>query len=176
MKNSIDVPITLENKNEKRHLLTNPYQGEKKDYLIKSMKRNLKKTLPNSVKPQITYTGRKFGPLFQTKDQTIFEYKHDVIYHGKCLPQNCVDDYIGETARRVNKRIVDHTGRDINSHLLKHSIDSEHKPLEAVDYKIIGTGYCDNTMKRKLSEALFIKKLKPTLNKQEKSLPLKLFN
>ena len=37
-------------------------------------------------------------------------------------------------------------------------------------------GYRNNTMKRKLSEPLFIKELKPTLNKQEKSLPLKLFN
>ena len=27
-----------------------------------------------------------------------------------------------------------------NLHLLKHSIESGHKPLEAVDYKIIGTG------------------------------------
>ena len=52
---------------------------------------------------------------------------------------NCVDDYIGETALRINKRIVDHAGRDINSHLLKHSIESVHKTLEAVDYKIIGT-------------------------------------
>ena len=88
---------------------------------------------------------------------------------------NCVDDYIGETARRVNERIVDHTGRDANSHLLKHSIESGHKPLEAVDYEIFGTGYRKNTMKRKLSEALFIKELNPTLNKQEKSVPLKLF-
>ena len=82
----------------------------------------------------------------------------------------------GETARRVTERIVDHTGRGINSHLLKHSIESGHKLLEAVDSKIIGTGYRNNTMKRKLSEPLFIKELKPTLNKQEKSLPLKLFN
>ena len=128
------------------------------------------------MKPQITYTGRKLGSLFQTKDQTIFEHKHDVIYHGKCPAENCVDDYIGETARRVNERIVDHTGRDIDSHLLKHSIESGHKPLEAVDYKIIGTVYRKNTMKRKFSEALIIKELKPILNKQEKSLPLKLFN
>ena len=84
--------------------------------------------------------------------------------------------YIGETACRVNERIVDHTGTDTNTHLLKHSIESGHKPLEAVDYKITGTGYRNNTMQRKLSEALFIKELKPTLNKQEKSLPLKLFN
>ena len=53
---------------------------------------------------------------------------------------------------------------DTNSHLLKHSLESGHKPLEAIDYKIIGTGYRKNTIKRKLSEALFIKELKPTPN------------
>ena len=139
------------------------------------MKGNVKKILPNKVKPQITYTGRKLESLFQTKDQTIFEHKHDVIYYGKCPAENCVDDYIGETARTANEGIVDHAGRDTNSHLLKHGIYSGHKPLEAVDYKIIGTGYRNNTRKRKLSEALFFKELKPTLNKQEKYLPLKLF-
>ena len=100
--------------------------------------------------------------MFQTKGQTIFEHKHDVIYHGKCTVENCVDDYTGETARRVKERIVDHTGRDTISNLLKHSVESRHKPLEAGDYKIISTGYG--------------KELKPILNKQEKSVPLKLIN
>ena len=72
---------------------------------------------------QITYTGRKLGSLFETKDQTIFEHKHDVIYHAKVPAENCVYNYNGETARRV-ERIVDHTGRDANSHPLKHSIES----------------------------------------------------
>ena len=31
MKNSIDVPITLENENEKRHLLASSYQGVEGD-------------------------------------------------------------------------------------------------------------------------------------------------
>ena len=106
------------------------------------------------MKPQITYTGRKLGWLFQTKDQTILEHKHDVIYYGKCPAENCVDGFIGETARRVNERIADDTGRDTNSHLLKHSIESGHKPLEGVAY-VICTGYRKNTMKRKLFEALF---------------------
>ena len=152
------------------------FQGKKGDYLIKFMKRNLKKMLPNNVKPQITYTGRKLGSLFQTKDQTISEHKHDVIYHGRCPADNCVDDYIGETVPRVNEKMVDHAGREINSHLLTHSIESGHKPLEAADYKIIGKAYRNNFMKRKLSEALFIKELKPILNRQEKSLRLILFN
>ena len=58
----------------------------------------------------------------------------------------------------------------------KHSVESGHIPLEAVDYERIGTGYRKNTMNRKLSKALLIKELKPTLNKQEKFVPLKLFN
>ena len=118
----------------------------------------------------------KIESLFQTKDQTIFEHTEEVIYHGKCPAENFVDDYIGETARRFNERILEHTGRDINSHLLEHSIKSGHKLLEAVKNKITDTGNRNNTMKRKLSEALFIEELKPTLNKQERSLPLKLFN
>ena len=68
--------------------------------------------------------------------------------HGKCPAENIADDYTKETARRVNERIVDHTGRDTNSHLLKHSIGDGHKSLEDVNYQIIGRGYCKNTMKK----------------------------
>ena len=128
------------------------------------------------MKPQITYTGRKLGSSFQIKDQTIFEHKHDVFYHENCTVENCVDDYTGETARRINERIVDRTRRDTNSHLLKHSMESGHKPLKVIDYKIIGAEYCKNTVKRKLSKASFIKELRSILNEQEKSVPLKLFN
>ena len=52
------------------------------------------------MKPQITSARRKLGSLFETKDQTIFDHKHNVLYHRKCPGENCVDDYIGETARR----------------------------------------------------------------------------
>ena len=90
---------------------------------------------------------RKETWIIISKDQTIFEHKHSVIYHGKCPAENIADDYIKETACRVNERIVDHTGRDTNSHLLKHSIGGGHKSLD-VNYKIIGRGYCKNTMKR----------------------------
>ena len=55
-------------------------------------------------------------------------------------------------------------------------MESGHKPLEITDYKITDAGYCKNTMKRKLFEALFIRELRPTLNKKEKHVPLKLFN
>ena len=59
---------------------------------MKSMNRKWKKILSNNVKHQIRYTERKLESLFQTKDQTIFEHKHDTIYHRKCPAENCVDD------------------------------------------------------------------------------------
>ena len=43
------------------------------------------------------------------------------------------------------------------------------------DFKIIGTGY-RSTVHRKLAEALYIRDLKPTLNKQRDAFKLHLFN
>ena len=39
----------------------------------------------------------------------------------ECPDPTCKSTYIGETARRLEERVKDHTGRDHNSHLLKHS-------------------------------------------------------
>ena len=57
----------------------------------------------------------------------MFEHEHDVIYHGKWPGENCADDYIKETARRINERIVEHTGKQPNSQLMKDLIESGHK-------------------------------------------------
>ena len=59
---------------------------------------------------------------------------------------------------------------------IKHSVEKGHQTLEISNYQIIGNGYGNNWNKQKKAEALLIKKLKPTLNKQDKSIPLKLFN
>ena len=96
---------------------------------IKSTKKKLEKDITQWHETS-TYTGRKLGLSFQINNQVIFEHKHDIIYYGKCLAENCVDDYLGETACRINERIVDHTGRDTNFHPLKHSTENGHKSLE----------------------------------------------
>ena len=72
--------------------------------------------------------------------------------------------------------MLDHSGKDINSHLYKRSIETGHQTLEISDYRIFGNVYGNNWNKRKTAEALLIKELKPTLKKQDKSMPLKLFN
>ena len=70
----------------------------------------------------------------------------------------------------------DHNGRDRNSHLSKHSVESGHDPVLKNDFKIIGKGYRNNTSRRKIAEAFVIKKIKPALNIQENPVKLELFN
>ena len=59
--------------------------------------------------------------------------------------------------------------------LLKHSREKNHQHVWENDFKVLGNNYCSN-FKRKVSEALFIKQLKPSLNVKVKSIQLQLYN
>ena len=62
-----------------------------------------------------------------------------------------------------------------NSHKLKHSREEGHTHVWDKDVKVLGNNY-RSAFKRKISEALFIKQLKPSLNVKEKSIRLHLYN
>ena len=53
-------------------------------------------------------------------------------------------------------------------------MEKELQCLQNKDFVILSNGFRNNTVKRKISEALWIKDLQPTLNRQEKSIELKL--
>ena len=173
---SIDNNIAVEEIEQKRHLLILPYQGDRGNTLVKSLQKRLHNLLPNHINTQVTYTGKKLSTCFNIKTQTKFEHQHDIVYHGKCPEVDCIDNYIGKASRRVSERIIDHNRRDNKSHLFRHSVEHNHKNVERQDFKILGKGYRNNAMKQKISEALYCRELKPTLNVQEKSIDLKLFN
>ena len=50
------------------------YKGKRADNIIKSMKKTLHKLLPETVKTQTAYTGRKLRTCFQSKDKSKFDY------------------------------------------------------------------------------------------------------
>ena len=80
-----------------------------------------------------------------------------------------------QTKQRIIKRTLDHNNRDKVSHVLAHSKTTKHRRVCMKDVKILGKGY-KSDFKRKISESLFIKELKPDLNKQKDAFKLKLFN
>ena len=83
----------------------------------------------------------------------------------KC--KECYD--VGETGRRKVKRTTEHGGKDKNSHISK-----KHPRAKDEDFEILAVNY-PNRRKRKLAEAMFIRDLKPSLNKQKDSFKLTLF-
>ena len=89
--------------------------------------------------------------------------------------EECKDDDVGETKRRIAERIKDHNSKDNSSHLLKHACENGHIHVWEKDFQTLGNNYQSN-FKRKISEPLFIRQLKPTLSVNEKSVPLYLFN
>ena len=104
-----------------------------------------------------------------------FQHKNNVVYHSICPSQGCHENYIGETNRRIVERIQDQNNIDKNSHLLKHAREKGHTHVWENNFKILGHNYQLN-IERKISESLYIRQLKPTLNAHEKSIPLHLFN
>ena len=83
---------------------------------------------------------------------------------------------LGESSRGLSEGIIDSGGRDKKSHLFQHAVVNKHRNASYDDFKIIGSGFRNKTLKRMVAEALLIKQLRPTLNVQEKSVELKLFN
>ena len=105
-----------------------------------------------------------------------FEHQHDLVYYVNCTEPSCDDNYVGETGIRIIERIKDRSGRDHSSHMVKHNIQTSHTDVNTANFKIIDMNFSNNKGKHKISESLWIKDLRSTLNVQEKSIPLKLFN
>ena len=89
--------------------------------------------------------------------------------------KKCSSQYTGETNCRLQKRVIQHNKKDEKSHILIHSKKTKHRRVWMKDFKILGNGY-SSKYKRKISEALFIKRLKPDLNIQKEALKLYLYN
>ena len=83
---------------------------------------------------------------------------------------------MGETGRIIIERTADHDGEDKQYHLVKHALIVNHSVVDLKDLKVIDKNYHGNKYNRKISEALYIKQYWPTLNAQEHSVQLKLFN
>ena len=123
----------------------------------------------------LTYESKKLSSKFPTKDITKFHHPNNAVYYGKCPNEACPDDYIGECDRRIEERIIDHNDRDKSLHILIHSQEKGHHHVWDKDFTVLGSNY-RSTFKRKISEAIFTKQSKPSLNKREQSIKLNLYN
>ena len=98
-----------ENNNIRKPIVILLYAGEKGCILIKSLKKNLQRVLPVNIQTRIVYTGTRLSSqLRNIKDPTPFEEQHDIVYRSFCSAENCNENYISVSARRLDERMKDH--------------------------------------------------------------------
>ena len=105
---------------EKSHLLLLPYPQQKGDFALKLMRKRLKTLLPNSFNTKIEFKGKKLNSCFKIKGSQLFIMENVLLI--------------------IVTMIMDHNGRGINSHFLKHHIEKEHQRLQNKDFVFISSG------------------------------------
>ena len=60
--------------------------------------------------------------------------------------------------------------------MLKHSLENNYKHVSFQNFCILQNGYTNSKFNQKVSQALLIKELRPSLNSQEASVTLLLYN
>ena len=113
------------------------------------MKTTLQYNLPNNIVTKSAHSASKLSNKFNIKSIIKHYHQHDVIYYVKYPEEICREDYIGETGRRLSERVIDHSGRDKNSHVLKHYIEKGYKLPSLENFIISGANYKKNMYRRK---------------------------
>ena len=172
-----EEPVTEDSQVEEKILMLKvPYAGPKGETLLKDLNNTLQKNLPEKIKCRVVQTGTKLSRNFNIKDKIDQKHLSDFIYRRDCKNKKCKrGDYVGETARRKVIRTAEHGGKDKDSWIFKHSTTTKHPRAKDEDFEVLATNYPDRR-RRKLAEAMFIRDLKPSLNKQKESYKLVLFN
>ena len=134
--------------------------------MVRSLNKTIKAAIgTEQVKTQMVFKSQRLSSMFNVKDKTKKEHENNVVYKIECPDENCLETYIGETERRVFERVLDHSGRDKNSTVFKHSVLSGHEPVTMDNVKLIAKGFKRNDT-REITEAFLIIEQKPTLNIQ----------
>ena len=177
-----DVTITPP---EKRTIsIRLPFLGKLSIQLRKQLREIYKQCVPNVKLDIVFHSKNRLRNAFSFKDVIPKELQSLVIYKYKCSVCNDAC-YVGKTKRHFQVRSYEHLGKSIFTNkpykytkenatvVRKHIADCQHAS-DLDEFSIIGSA--SNDFHLKIKESLVIKKLKPSLNTQEDSIPLVLFN
>ena len=97
--------------------------------------------LPENHYPLHAYSSKKLGSFLNIKDQTKLGHNNALTYLVKCPENTCSKNYLGETGRRINQRVVEHAGENKKSHMLQHTLESGQPSVSLNGFKILGKGF-----------------------------------
>ena len=151
------------------------YKGDHNTNLIKSIKTLTKKSLLEKHDVRIILTGTKLRSQFNIKYDKNIRYKHDLVYFSRFSSTTYTDSYIGEKARRLSERLMDHGGRGTKAHVVRHCLNTNHETVNCEHFNILDIGYNKNAYRRRIYEAFFVKQYRPSPTVQDNSVPFGAF-
>ena len=148
-----------------------PYNGDC-SRAVTSKIRQLANKYCKNIDIKIIFDSFKIGSLFSVKDKTPDINNSHVVYKFTCF--SCNATYVGETHRHFHTRVKEHMLTDKNSAVNQHLQGSPAcKALCTIDsFEILDRA--STKFQLCVKEALFIKQLAPSLNKQVKSYIVKI--
>ena len=141
---------------------------EKNEKVAKHFIEKLKKFAGIDFTFTIIWQSKKVKSLFRVKDQV--KHKANVIYRGTSC-ENPEITYIGETKQIAEARWSQHENPLHDSAPSRYLTDHTN---DKFSWEIL-SGTSTNWLKRKIHEALFIRKFNPVLNRQIEHKKLHLF-
>ena len=148
-----------------------PYIGKTSNQIENEIRKSLEKTA-TSYKLIMVHGTSTIGQYFKHKDTQSLLHTTAVVYQLKC---SCGQNYIGQTRRNIKLRLKEHQPNnhgksDVANHLIEnpnHNIDFSNPKILAKD---------NNWRKLRIKETLLIQNFQPSLNSDDASVPLYLFN
>ena len=126
------------------------------------------------MQSRLIHTTCKLKKLFPYKDKQPHLQQFNVIYQLKC---DCGASYIGHTDRnlitRLNNHNIDLPLRQ-ETDVAKHQVDNPNHKIDFNNCAILG--FSNRWRKHLAKESQYIQKFNPSINIDEKSIPLYLFN
>ena len=145
-----------------------PYLGQFSRKFAKTLCVLLENKFTN-VKVQVVYQTFKVGSYFSLKSATPYFYRSNVVYLFKCLRDvNNPATYVGQTTRHLAVRIDEHfcKKKGKNSAVLKHVSTCVACQNCTPQDRFTIVKKCRSAYESEVHEALAIRKLHPSLNKQ----------
>jgi hypothetical protein len=151
----------IPNPNEKIKYISIPFINDKSEIIGRKIQETVKEHFTNINLRVAFKSPATLGSHFPFKDKVTDPSKLSmVVYHLKC--KNCKADYIGQTKRICDVRMKDHQ-TDKNSHVFEH----HNIPRHEIDFENVEILDCADTVRKlEYKEMLYIRKHKPTINKQ----------
>ena len=160
------APVNREEKESVLRLLV-PFKSQKSADVLRRQLNSLCNLVGTRIQP--VFSSKKIAEEFRIEEtKPPLVNRQCVVYKFQC--DLCDAGYVGYTCRHLHQRIEEHKGSMIGQHMKEHGEDTAR-----VDgcFKVLKK--CRSKFECLLFEMLFIRDIRPSMNKQSDSIRAKLF-